>query len=47
VYVESGLVDTAGAGEGGTDREGSIDVYTPPLLFNDFFLSTSGLLLHV
>ena len=27
VDVENGLVDTAGEGEGGTDRENSIDIY--------------------
>ena len=47
MYVENGLVDTVGEGEGGTNREGSIDVCAPPLFFNDFFLSTSDLLLHV
>ena len=25
--IENGLVDTAGEGEGGTDRENSIDIY--------------------
>ena len=47
MYVENGLVDTAGAGEDGMNREGSIDMYIPPLFFNDFFLNTSGLLLCV
>ena len=47
MYVENGLVDTAGKGEGGTNQEGSINACTPLLFFNDFFLSTSDLLLHV
>ena len=28
--IEDVLVDAAGKGEGGTNRESSIDIYTPP-----------------